>query len=240
MGIRSATAEPRFLDFYTRHGLEHALTAYGYLPLLRRLGFQGLQIQLEPGGPPDRMQITAQLQGKRAILVDLSVSIRTLDPWKTLYVEWLELQDPRLSFTASRPRLPGQQRPGLGLAEETMTLLLRASERLELDGVSFVPAHYHVAWMSRGRFVVLDPRARGRLAALVDLLEGVPLIRASQLLDDPGLTCLDGTILRWDPPEMVAPGTEALADWLHETKAEAEAARAELAALLPPRDTLWS
>lgn len=241
MGIRGPSHEPRFLGFYTRHGLEHALTAYGYLPILRRLGFQGLQIHLETDNPPDRMRITANVRGQPETLVDLSVSIRPVGDWRTLYIEWLELQDPRLSFTASRPRLPGQQRPGLGLAEETMTLLVRASERLDLDGVSFVPAHYHVAWMSRGRFVVVNPQARGRMQALSSYLEGVSLLRASQLLDEPGLTCLDGSVLRWDPPEMVAPRTQPLLDWLHapEREAEVEAARAELAAKLPPLEQVF-
>jgi acetoin utilization deacetylase AcuC-like enzyme len=239
LGAAPRTGEARFLGYYTRHGLEHALGAYGYLTTLRRLGFTDLRIELSAGGSgPDRMQVTTALPAtgrERKTLVDLAASLRLLElpaspappesaPFRVLFVEWLELKDPRATFTQRRPKLPGQQLPGLGLADETMQLLVRAAERLDLCGVSFVPSHFHVAWMSRERFVVVDPVARGQLRALVQILSDLPLAEASQLLGGPGLPTESGEPIRWKPVEMVIPAHPELVRWLEEGENEAKAA----------------
>lgn len=220
--------EPRFLDYYTRHGLEHALTAYGFLPTLRRLGFSDLQVAIEGGVHPHRMRITAAVGSQRAVLVDLSVSIRPLAHFRVLFVEWLELRDPRVPFGPDRPRLPGQELPGLGLAEETGYMLVRAAERLGLHGVSFIPAHYHVAWIARGRFVAVDPAARGRIRAIERAVAGLPLREATERLGGQGLATVDGDPIRWQPVEMVASVDPALAAWLADGEGETLRAEAEM------------
>jgi acetoin utilization deacetylase AcuC-like enzyme len=243
LGAAPRTGEARFLGYYTRHGLEHALGAYGYLTTLRRLGFTDLRLELTANGSgPDRMQVTTALPGQgreRKTLVDLAASLRALElppsppspeqaPFRVLFVEWLELKDPRATFTHKRPKLPGQQLPGLGLADETMQLLVRAAERLDLCGVSFVPSHFHVAWMSRERFVVVDPVARGHFRALVRLLADKPLAEASRLLGGPGLPTEGGDHIRWKPVEMVIPTHPDLVKWLEDGETEARAAEEAL------------
>jgi acetoin utilization deacetylase AcuC-like enzyme len=223
-------SEPRFLGYYTRHGLELALTAYGYLPTLERLGFRELEVGvITPAGGPDRMTVSAALPSGRAVLVDLAASIRRLGPFRTLFVEWLELKDPRVGFSPARPRLPGQQLPGLGLAEETMQLLVAAAERLSLDGVSFVPAHYHVAWIAKSRFVMWDPAARGRFEAIVRHTARHPLAVVSERLGTSGWPLEDGGTTRWEPTEMVIPLAPAMAEHLARTEPAATAARRALA-----------
>lgn len=223
--------EPRFLGYYTRHGLEHALSAHGYFTTLRRLGFAELRVELEPGTSdrrgtgPDRMRVTAAVGGERAALVDLSASIREIGGFRVLFLEWLELTDPRAPFTQGRPALPGQRKPGLGLAEETLQLLVRAAERLELAGMAFVPAHYHVAWMARASFVVLDPELRGRFRALVRVLSGVPLAEATRRMASPGVPTEDGEVAKWIPTEMITPFDERLAGVI--ARGEPAAAAAE-------------
>lgn len=226
-GLRGATpSEPRFLGYYTRHGLEHALVAYGYLPTLERLGFRGLEVRIHVAPPgPDRMTVTARIGGADALLVDLAASFRPLGAYRTLFVEWLELRDPRVSFSPARPQLPGQALPGLGLAEETMQLLVAAAERLQLDGVSFVPAHYHVAWISRNRFTVWDPALRGRFEAMVKHTRHLPLAVVSQRLGGPGLPLEDGETARWIPTEMVIPLAQAMREELAASAERAEIER---------------
>jgi hypothetical protein len=223
-------SEPRFLGYYTRHGLEQALTAYGYLPTIERLGFRELEVRISstPGGP-DRMTVSALVDQTRAVLVDLAASIRRIGGFRTLFVEWLELKDPRVRFSASRPRLPGQALPGLGLAEETMQLLVAAAERLSLDGVSFVPAHYHVAWIARSRFTFWDPAVRGRFEALVAHTARHPLSVVSERLGTVGWPLEDGGVVRWEPAEMVVPLAEAMAEALAHGAPAAAAARDALA-----------
>lgn len=228
-GLGGPAPEPRFLGYYTRHGLEQALTAYGYLPTLERLGFRGLEVAIQVGGPgPDRMTVHARIGGERALLVDLAASLRPIDRFRTLFVEWLELRDPRVSFSAARPRLPGQTLPGLGLAEETMQLLVAAADRLSLDGVSFVPAHYHVAWISRSRFTVWDPELRGRFEAIAAHTRAHPLAEVSERLGGPGWPLEDGGVVRWTPAEMVIPLAPAMQEALDASRPAADLARERL------------
>ena len=245
LGASPTRGDSRFLGYYTRHGLEHALTAYGYLSTIARLGFTALELSIEvTGRGPDRMLISAMLPQGREILVDLAASIRPLEtkgapPVRTLFIEWLELKDPRVPFSQHKPKLPGQQRPGLGLADETMQLLGRAAERLKLGGVSFIPSHYHVAWMAKKRFVAVDPVERGKMRAIVRALKGIPLDRASVLLEGPGLSTEDGESVRWQPVEMVIPLDEGLTRFIEEgelvAKQAEEAFRDRLIAPIPER-----
>lgn len=234
LGAPGRRTEPRFLGFYTRHGLERALESYDFLDALRQLGFDDLRVQVQSHSGADRMFVTAQVDGRAEVVMDLSATIRTADGWRTLFVEWLELRDPRTTFTSSRPKLPGQNAPGLGLAEETGQLLARAADRLGLDGVSFVAAHYHVAWIARGRFMVRDPVKRGWLLALIEHLEDVPLLEASRRLATDGLPTEDGEPVRWRPTEMVIPIRPEFVAWLEQGSAIAEESAASLSSRLLP------
>ena len=52
-----------------------------------------------------------------------------------LSIEWLLLQDPTKTFSKSKPQLPGQEHPGLGMLRELLEMLYQACLRLELDGL---------------------------------------------------------------------------------------------------------
>lgn len=215
----------RVLGFYTRHGLEYALNAYGYWPLLERMGFESLRIEVTHDQGRDHIRITAEVEGEAQPLFDLICRIRRLRTYQVLFIDWLELQDPRVTFSSTRPRLPGQQRPGLGLGEETTQLLIRAGERLGLDGVAFIPAFYHIAWMARRHFVVLDPELRGRFRALVEGLRNVPLVEASAALHEQGWPIIDGDPLRWTPTEMMIPVSELAREALRSEDPQVEELR---------------
>ncbi len=235
LGVPGSASHRRFLGYYTRHGLEYALTEYGYLPALRQMGFRDLQLSVEAEEMPHRLRITAEVVGDRPVLVDLSVSIQHLEPsFRVLFIEWLELRDPRLAFTRTRPKLPGQQAPGLGLAEETGMLMLRAAERLELDGVGFVPSHYHVAAMAGAGFEVIDPVRRGHFRALRSHLAEVPLRQATQILAGPGVPTFGGPPVGWQPSWMVIPQSTGLQAHMEQGRQVAAAAEAELTARLEP------
>lgn len=242
---RAPHAEPRFLGFYTRHGLENALTAYGYLDTLRRMGFERLEVSIDIRPPAsDRLAISTWVGGERVVLVDIAASIRTVAGHSCLFLDWLELRDPRGTFSSDRPPLPGQQKPGLGLANETMQLLARAAERLKLAGVVFVAAHYHIAWIARERFVPVDPEDRGRFRALARVLAPLPLADASHRLATTGVFTEDGVVVRWTPMELVAAVAPSLVEALEGEEARARTVeQAWVERLVPiigpqgPRDT---
>jgi hypothetical protein len=131
---------------------------------------------------------------------------------EVLYVHWLSLRNPRAQFSDLRPRLPGQEVPGLGLAREIGTMLWRMAVRLGLGGVVFRPAHYHIAYAARHEFQFVDPGRQGRFEALVRDLEGVPLLEATTAVAE-GKVRLDGAPYAWEAEEM--------AYWLRESPADA-------------------
>ena len=128
-----------------------------------------------------------------------------------LFIHWLSLRHPRAHFSERRPRLPGQEVPGLGLAQEAGTMLARMAVRLGLGGVAFRPSNFHVAYSARQGLRLRPAGAPGRFEALVRDLADYPLARATQLVAD-GKVLLGDTPYEWEADEMVY--------WLRESPAE--------------------
>jgi acetoin utilization deacetylase AcuC-like enzyme len=222
----------RFLGFYSRQGLELALERAGLLDRLRQLGFTHLTLELDLGHP---VWETVRLYGdaaKRELLIELRVRIdrQAVPGFALVRIEWLLLQNPRAHFTAERPPLPGQKHPGLGLLSEIVVLMVLACDRLQLDGVVFVPAHYHTAVPGRHNLRFLEPEAEGRFRALSAALRQLPLAEAVRALG--GGKVIDATTgqpVAWQPAAMVLPVSARLKAQVdspaYEARAAAEAAR---------------
>jgi len=195
---------PRLLDFYTREGLEFALERYRLLPILRRLGFTMLQVEIDRISPWDRARLTGidALSGKRAVLIEIEVGKTSIGDQHFLFVNWLSLRNPRAHFSAQRPQLPGQQVPGLGLAREMTQLFGLMAARLRLDGVAFRPSWYHMAWAARHEARFVDPARQGRFLALVRDLSRVPLVEATRAVAEKRVL-LNGQPYAWEADEMV-------------------------------------
>jgi hypothetical protein len=112
---------------------------------------------------------------------------------------------PTAEFSLWRPRLPGQQHPGLGLLANVVEMFRQVSLRLDLDGVVFRPAHYHVAAVGAQRGWFLDPEVQGLFDALRDALADRGLAEASELIDSRRIRGRDGVALSWQPDDFVAP-----------------------------------
>ncbi len=204
----------RFLDFYTRHGLELVFERAGFLDRLRDLGYAHptLALQLDdPGGQtlrifggPDRRELLVELRLRR--------DRRSLPGLELLSVEWLLLQNPRADFDAGRPRLPGQSHPGLGMLNDVVAMLQVACERLHLDGLIFVPSQYHVAAYSQGYLTFLELDARARFEALLELFRDTPLPEATRAVAEGQVVEAEtGEVFRWQPSPMVLPVSDQLA-----------------------------
>ena len=195
------TGEPKlWLGFYSAEGLEHALHRYGVLGELRRMGYGPFRLEIHDEGVGQSVRTIDAPSGE--VLMEAVAEKKTVAGAEMLYVHWLTLRNPRARFSDDRPRLPGQDVPGLGLSREITALLSRVAVRLDLEGLAFRPASYHLAWAGRENLHFVDPVRQGQFEALADALRALPLAEATQAVMD-GRMRLNGASYQWQTAEMV-------------------------------------
>jgi len=201
LGMRPSR-QKLLLGFYTASGMEYALQRFGILDQLRRLGYDHFRVEFARQHPGERIRVYGESEDKEHVLVELVLERKRVLGHPVLYVHWLSLMHPRAQFSLLRPRLPGQDVPGLGLARETGEMLALMALRLGLTGVVYRPAHYHTAYAGRHHFSFVDATRQGRFEALIRDLGPVPLLDATRAVDG-GRVKLDGKPYAWEPDEMV-------------------------------------
>jgi len=201
---RPDLAAPRFLGYYTPEGLEYAGERYGLFAHLRRLGFDSFRVATDREPRGHRLRVFGVAARAEHLLVECVLERRHLGADEYLYVHWLTLRNPLARFHTERPRLPGQEVPGLGLAREAGELLARIADRLELAGVLLRPAWFHTALQARHmgmRF--LDAARQGRFEAMLRDLSHLPL-RDLTLAVAEGRVRMNGAPYHWEADVMVS------------------------------------
>jgi hypothetical protein len=210
-----------FLDRLTPAALERDLEAAGIYDQLAARGYGGLHVAVSREEREHRVRLMAA--GVEAPLIDLRMSEMTSVPKdrvlrergaEVLYllaVHWLSLQDPRAEFSPSRPALPGQAFPGLGVGRRLLGRLMAWSHEWGKDALVNYPAYYHNAVFYSRLFTFLSPLRQGRLEALrrdlarLSVTEASWAVERGKVVEEPG-----GKVLRWRASEMVAPVTRVL------------------------------
>jgi hypothetical protein len=94
-------------------------------------------------------------------------------------------------------------------------MLVMACERLGYDGLTLVPAHFHIAALARRLFVFLDPADEAFFLALCDATRGQPFQRATENVARAGVVDLrTGSAVSWRPSRMVLGISQAMKDEL--------------------------
>ena len=199
---RHATRSPRFLGYYTPEGIEYAMSRYGILQHLRRLGYGAFRVDTDREERGDRLRLFAQADGVEHLLIEAVLEKRKVGDEDVLYVHWLTLRHPRGRFSDERPRLPGQEEPGLGMAREAGQLFAQVAQRLSLAGIAFRPAWLHTAYAARFAMVFVDPNHQAHFEALLRDLADVPLVKLTRALAD-GHVTMNGERYTWEAGEMV-------------------------------------
>lgn len=199
---RGVTQPTRLLGFYTREGIEYALAQYGILRQLRRLGYGNFRIEIDGDSRGDRMRLFAQADGREHLLIECLLEKQQLAERDVLYVHWLTMRHPRGRFSATRPRLPGQEEPGLGLAREAFVLFTQIARRLDLVGIAYRPAFYHTAYPARQLMRFVSPERQGRFEALLRDLGDRPLLEVSHAIAN-GQVLMNSEPYTWEADEMV-------------------------------------
>jgi hypothetical protein len=218
------------LGTFSAEGIEYILDQTLFLAHLERLGFDGFRVAIDTASPGDRMRLFGRTEGVEHVLLEAVVERKSLAGAQVLYVHWLTLRNPKVKFSERRPQLPGQELPGLGMAREAGQLMARMASQIGLEGVSFRPAWYHMAYSARYAFHYVDARHQGQFEAILRDLGQVPL-RDATLAFAQGRVLMDGEPYTWEADEM--------ATWLDARRSEdrsaVEAERDRVRFALVPR-----
>jgi acetoin utilization deacetylase AcuC-like enzyme len=205
--------DPRFLGYYSQHGVELVLERSGVLDRLRDLGYRRPRLELDLAGSGSHTLRVWGGAGRRELLVEAKLrrDRQALEGFELLAVEWLLLQHPRGRFTSLRPALPGQSHPGLGMLRDAVALLVQVCHRLHLDGLTFTPGHYHLAAQSNRYLRFLHPEDAATFDAVADAVAGLPLAAATRAVEEGRVVdAKTREPLRWRPMPMVLVVSEAL------------------------------
>lgn len=221
--------QTRFLNYYSKVGVELMLERFGIFNLLGAKGFRTPTLQLDLDHPLGQtLRVWNGGTGAELLIeVRLNRSTRAVPDMEALIIEWLLLQNPRIPFAAHRPPLPGQQHPGLGILTEVFGWLVVMCESLKLDGIFVHPSHFHIAALSRRHLRFLDPAHEALFRALAVTLAGLPLGAASRALDTREVWDRDsGEPVSWGVHPMVLAVSERLRERVEGRVYEAGAAAA--------------
>ncbi len=208
LGMPGQVMESRFLGTFSRYAVEFALVEYGLMDRLLKSGFPELRVAIDLDDP---LGHTLRVQTGGAdpmVVMEIKLQVdRYSEPGRGyLSIEWLLIQNARSRFEMSRPLLPGQKHPGLGLLRDTAAVLVVLCERLDLDGLIFTPSHYHLAAISRPLAACPDPQVEGHFKAVQKAVSGMDLRQASlavesgQVLDE-----ITGQPVLWTPARLIIP-----------------------------------
>ena len=180
--------------------------------------------------PVQRLRIFYEEPNPDKMIVDLKIREGRLSPKPYLHlepgffehdylaIEWLTLQNPRLSFSEKRPPLPGQQHPGLGLRKKVVDIFAYMARLLRKDGLLVFPAYFHNAILFSRFFCFLNPAKLAEIQAIEDAFPKIPFKHLAWIVY---LNCLkqeDGRAYEWKAEEQVYPLRKELKDYLDSRK----------------------
>jgi hypothetical protein len=228
------TGDGLFLNTYTEAVLLDICAEYGLSDALEGLGFTDLSLDIEVRDlfehrlrvyarrhegappPPGRGQLLMELLIKEGFFSPKSpaVAVPMDSDIRLLMILWLSLENPTLSFTDDRPRLPGQRHPGLGVLKYLDDIMRRFAGDLGAEGIVDVPEHYHGALMYSPRFFFFSPRMQGTFEAMKrDIMSHGLAVASYAVALDCVIDDATGRYLSWDPGEQILPVSRRLRDY---------------------------
>jgi hypothetical protein len=229
----------RFLGFYSVHGGQLAFERYGFLQLLRDRGFDP-QLSMDLSDPDLHvLRIHDTVAVPEHLLIQLVAGFRDVElpngrACRTLFVNWLLMQDPRAQFPPDCSPLPDQDHPGLGLFLYFGHLLRLIGVRLQCDGLLNHPAHFHNGVMYGKVMQFVDPQVEGRFRALERDLRHLSLGEATWAVDNGRVRDAQGRVVDWVAADQMMPITLGAMTWfddemyLRTVNEERERARFEI------------
>ncbi|MCX8123530.1 MAG: hypothetical protein N3F66_05125 [Spirochaetes bacterium] len=222
-----------FLNRLNVDTLYKMIKKVGLVDHLMKIGFSNILIDVDKDDAQIHyLKIYYEKIDPNHLLIDLRVSESRFIPQKRfceeydaprsldmVVIEWLSAQNPKATFDANKPQLPGQSKPGLGSLNYMMELMYIVGEQVVKDGFMDVPDHFHGAVMYSRKFKFFNPSHEAILRAILRDIKGYSL-------SDMSWGMITGTIIDkntntpqvYDPSEQVFPVSKRMKDYFDSKK----------------------
>ena len=222
---RMPRKDPLFLNMYNEAKLLEIMKRVGLISHLKTRGFHDPIIDIDQ--EDTLIHYLRLYNGEKApenLLIDLRLSDSRFAPDKSFFdegqnlvtldmivIEWLSIQNPKAAFSADRPQLPGQTKPGLGCLRYLMKMMYLVAEGVIKDGFMDVPDHMHGAVMYSRNFKFFNPAHEGVLRAILRDAKGHSLGDISWgMITGSIIDTVTGQPQVYDPSEQIFPVSRRL------------------------------
>ncbi len=226
--LTTSRGTDRFLGLFSKLGVQFSLKKFGIIDFLRNSNLPEPIIELDTSDAYKHLIRITHLQASNKLISAELVARRGYfkhpeilgyNPPKQqldlIIIEWLMLQHPLKSFSRYRPQLPGQEHPGLGIAELIYESLYWSARRAGADGILLIPNFLHTGLFYGRQFLFPDP-VRQSLIYYVE-----KNIRKKKSIDQITWACAEGQLINnktgqpliWEPAPMILPVSLEMKDY---------------------------
>ena len=182
--IHSLSGSSLFLGTYTEEDLRAVLEEFGLLGRVEKLGFHNIILKIDTSDPlAQRLSIFDTRVERDSMLGEIILRLAVLNihnfrgflraeevteahelmekmldfKINILIIEWLSMQNPTIGFDGTKPQLPGQEHPGLGVGRIVEKMLITVAERRKRGGLLNIPEYFHNAYLYSPPFHFVNP-----------------------------------------------------------------------------------
>lgn len=214
--------ENLFLGRYTISQVYFILERKGFIDFAKNKGLYPILFELSWKDPfTQNLKIYFKEKDEEHRLVDLILKEQPLSfkfpdgsskEFKFLFIEWICIQNPTADFTKDRPKLPGQNYPGLGLGDRLWSIFELLVRFIRVDGVMIMPKFLHNAIMYRRVFSFLNPEKEGEVRALLRDL-GKYHLAIIAWASYHGCILEGGKVFQWEAQPQIFPQRREIKDY---------------------------
>ena len=170
-----ASAPTLFLNRFSEYDIRKFFSKSGMTSYLASRSFEKLVYKIfQDESLVHHLEVYSNFEDTVNMLIDLRLSELKFSPenstktYDTFLIDWFMTRNPNsLKFKKSKPQLPGQKSPGLGLLNIMIKIMKLVSCASLNDGFINVPDHLHLALMYSRNFYFYDPKYEGMLRAVL-------------------------------------------------------------------------
>lgn len=153
----------------------------------------------------DQLIVDLKIREGRYLPGDPSSFPFSFEPFRFLILEWLTLQNPKLSFQPGYAPLPGQKKPGLGLGRKVLEQFVYLARLNGNSGLLAFPAYFHNAILFSRRFFFLNPEKEAEVRAISRTFREIGFKKLAWIVHLDALYRADGSVYTWEAEEQICP-----------------------------------